>query len=229
MHESSVPASNPVLTPAPSVAPHGYRPALDGVRAIAVLSVLGYHLGFSFIPGGFLGVDIFFVLSGYLITSLLLAEHAETGRISLPAFWTRRARRLAPALLLMVVTVTIGVRVLRPVTEWQPRASDAIWTLFYGANWHQVITSQDYFAQWGGTSPFRHMWSIAIEEQFYMVWPIVMVVGLTVMVRRFLLGSVVIAALASAAATALIYDPANPTRAYVGLEHGSQLAPREPR
>jgi peptidoglycan/LPS O-acetylase OafA/YrhL len=199
-----------------------YRPALDGIRAIAVLSVVAYHLPLPWMRGGFLGVDIFFVLSGYLITSLLLAEHAASGRISLTQFWTRRARRLFPALLLMIAVVALGVRTLRPITEWPTRSADLMWTLLYGANWHQVITSQDYFARYSGISPLRHMWSIAIEEQFYLVWPLIVAVMLAGRGRRWFLPGIVVAAVASAMAMFLLYDPANPTRAYVGTDARAQ-------
>jgi peptidoglycan/LPS O-acetylase OafA/YrhL len=200
----------------------GYRPALDGLRAVAVLSVLGYHLQLPGMRGGFLGVDIFFVLSGYLITGLLLSEHAASGEIRLARFWARRARRLLPALLLMVVLVARGIRSLRPVTEWPARAQDALWTLLYAANWHQVVTSQDYFAQWGGTSPFRHMWSIDIEEQFYLVWPLVMSFLLSRRARGWLLGAITAGALVSAGSTMLLFDAANPTRADVGTDTRAQ-------
>lgn len=214
----SVVDSSPPAPGQSTRAPDGYRPALDGIRAIAVLSVLLYHLGAPWLRGGFLGVDIFFVLSGYLITGLLVAEHAATGRISLPRFLARRARRLLPALLILLLAVAVGVRTLRPVTEWIPRGEDLRWALYYGANWHQIATSQDYFARWISVSPLRHLWSIAIEEQFYIVWPTLMILGLAARARRWLLPAIVTGAIASAAAMLWLYDPASPTRAYVGTD-----------
>src|SRR6476660_9215149 len=121
-----------------SVAGFAYHPALDGVRAVAVLAVLLFHGGVGFLPGGFLGVDAFFVLSGFLITSLLLAEHARHGRVRLAAFWGRRARRLLPALLVLLVVVTaVGRNVLPPVELTLLRA-DAWAALAYVANWRMI-------------------------------------------------------------------------------------------
>lgn len=218
--DSSGPPSNTSAAApiAPAPATGEYRPALDGIRAIAVLSVLVYHLEAPWLRGGFLGVDVFFVLSGYLITGLLAAEHAATGRVSLPRFLARRARRLMPALLVLLVAVTVAVKTLRPVTEWLPRAEDLRWALFYGANWHQIANSQDYFAAWESASPLRHLWSIAIEEQFYFVWPLLMMIGFSRWARRWLLPAIVTGAIASAVAMAWLYSPGDPTRAYVGTD-----------
>jgi peptidoglycan/LPS O-acetylase OafA/YrhL len=214
----SVSASSPQAPVSPAHAPDGYRPALDGIRAIAVLSVFIYHLQAPWLRGGFLGVDIFFVLSGYLITGLLVAEHAATGRISVPRFLARRARRLLPAVLLLLLSVAFAVYTFKPVTEWMARGEDLRWALFYGANWHQIATSQDYFARWISASPLRHLWSIAIEEQFYIVWPVLMMLGLAARARRWLLPAIVTGAIASAAAMLWLYNPASPTRAYVGTD-----------
>jgi peptidoglycan/LPS O-acetylase OafA/YrhL len=225
MHQSSEtlgPGASPRLPGTDNDTPQAYRPALDGIRAIGVLSVVAYHLQMPWMRGGFLGVDLFFVLSGYLITGLLVAEHAASGRISLPRFWTRRARRLFPALLLMIVAVALGVRMLRPVTEWSAKLADLVWTLLYGANWHQIAMSQDYFAHFGSASPLRHMWSIAIEEQFYVVWPPIVAAMLTARARRWFLPAIVVAMAASAAVMIGVYDPASPTRAYAGTDTRAQ-------
>src|SRR2546423_10760324 len=124
-----------------------YQPALDGVRALAVIAVLLFHGGVAALPGGFLGVDAFFVLSGYLITSLLLAEHERTGRIRLAAFWGRRARRLLPALLVVLVVVAVLGRYLLPDVELGLLRGDALAALAYVANWRVIYRRSDYFTQ----------------------------------------------------------------------------------
>jgi peptidoglycan/LPS O-acetylase OafA/YrhL len=152
----------------------GRRPALDGIRALAVTAVAVYHFGggkTSWLPGGFLGVDVFFVLSGYLITSLLLTEYSRQGRIDLLGFWVRRLRRLAPALLLMLLVVCGWIWWASPPDGYPQRRSDIFWTVGYLANWHLINTSETYFAAYTSASPLRHAWSLAIEEQFYLVWP----------------------------------------------------------
>ena len=159
----------PVAEPA---SPHfTYKPALDGLRAIAVMSVLAYHFGANWAKGGFLGVDMFFVLSGYLITSLLLVEWARNGRIQFAAFWARRARRLLPALFLVLIAVAIWSRIALDANQWHAIRLDELWTFFYSANWHFIAAGQSYFST--APSPLRHTWSLAIEEQFYLVWPLI--------------------------------------------------------
>ena len=196
----------------------GYRPALDGIRAVAVVAVIAYHLGYGRVRGGFLGVDVFFVLSGYLITSLLLAEHTRTGGIDLVAFWFRRARRLLPALFLMLFVLAIWIGATTPAYALGMRRDDILWTLFYGANWHFVATGQDYFAQFATASPLRHTWSLAIEEQFYLAWPLIVGALLWLGRRRAsVVAAVCVAGIAvSVAAMALLYDPGDPSRAYYG-------------
>lgn len=196
-----------------------YRPALDGLRAIAVFSVVFYHLGYRWMRGGFLGVDIFFVLSGYLITSILVSELYGRG-IGLRSFWARRARRLLPAVLLVCIVVAIAVHSLEPTSDWRLRQSDLVWTIFYGVNWHFIASDQDYFAQYLGASPLRHAWSLAIEEQFYVVWPLALI-ALAWFVRRssWVLALVVgAAAVISAVVMALLFDPGAPSRAYFGTD-----------
>ena len=195
-----------------------YRPFLDGLRAVAVLGVLVYHLNREWLPGGFLGVDIFFVLSGYLITMLLLNEHRETGRISLPTFWARRIRRLLPALLVLLVVMVILIDVGGdPLALGQARG-DLLATLFYAANWHFITSGQTYFSQFLAVSPDRHTWSLAIEEQFYLVWPILVAVILARFRTRALGIVAVTVGVASALWMVAIFNPADPSRAYYGTD-----------
>jgi peptidoglycan/LPS O-acetylase OafA/YrhL len=204
----------------------GYVPALDGVRALAVLAVLAFHGGMPWAGGGFLGVDAFFVLSGYLITSLLLAEWERTGRIALGSFWARRARRLLPALLLMVVVVTLGGRVLLPPEEVRLLRGDGLAALFYVANWRMILRGGDYFAQTASPSPLEHTWSLGIEEQFYLAWPLVMaallagtvVVGARRTGLRRLLLLCVLGAAVSTGLLAAMYRSDDPGRAYYGTD-----------
>src|SRR5579875_1784183 len=160
-----------------------YVPPLDGLRALAVLGVMAYHGGLAFVPGGFFGVDVFFVLSGFLITSLLVSEWGGRGTIALRAFWARRARRLLPALLVLLVAVALDARLVAAPGTYPQLRLDALSALFYVANWHFVLAGQDYFVQTGAVSPLLHTWSLAIEEQFYMVWPLV-VAGVLALGRR---------------------------------------------
>jgi peptidoglycan/LPS O-acetylase OafA/YrhL len=151
----------------------GQLPGLDGLRAFAVAAVIAYHLGV--LPGGFLGVDVFFVVSGFLITRLLLAERVRTDRISLRAFWARRFRRLVPALLVVVAAVAVASRVWLPRFRLGDIRNDAFSALGYVANWRFTFSGQSYFAAATAPSPFRHVWSLAIEEQFYVLWPLLVV------------------------------------------------------
>ena len=159
---------------APSRLPH--RRALDGVRGAAVVAVLLFHGGK--LKGGYLGVDLFFVLSGYLITSLLLAEARSDGTVNLLGFWARRARRLLPALFLVLAFVGLYALVIADPTELRRIRGDAFTTLAYVANWRFVFGHFDYFALFSSPSPLNHTWSLAIEEQFYVVWPLVFAVVL---------------------------------------------------
>jgi len=154
-----------------------YVPALDGVRALAVAAVVAYHLGLGWASGGYLGVDLFFVLSGFLITSLLVEEWSTTGGIHLGRFWGHRARRLLPALLIMLVAVCAYTSLASqglPVDFGQLRG-DALATLGYFANWYLIAAHQSYFDRFSLPSPLKHTWSLAIEEQFYLLWPLVIV------------------------------------------------------
>ncbi len=160
-----------------------YLPALDGVRAFAVIAVMMFHGGFSFFTGGFMGVDAFFVLSGFLITSLLVGEWRQSLTIKLGAFWARRARRLLPALLLMLLFVAFFASVIVPKGTYGALRLDALSTLLYVSNWHFILVGSNYFNETASASPLIHTWSLAVEEQFYLIWPL-MVLGLLRLTRR---------------------------------------------
>jgi peptidoglycan/LPS O-acetylase OafA/YrhL len=199
-----------------------YSPGLDGLRAIAVMAVLLYHADLTWIPGGFLGVEVFFVISGYLITALLLAEWHQKGTINLKDFWLRRARRLLPALyVLLVVTLTFAV-VFLPGEVAGLRA-DVIAAVGYVTNWFLIFGQESYFESVGRPSVLQHLWSLAVEEQFYVIWPIVMAVGLglgaTRLRRRRVLSVALVGAAASTVAMALMYTPGvDPSRIYFGTD-----------
>jgi peptidoglycan/LPS O-acetylase OafA/YrhL len=196
----------------------GYRPFLDGLRAVAVLGVLFYHLDRNWLPGGYLGVDIFFVLSGYLITMLLLSEHRASGRINLPAFWSRRIRRLLPALLVLLVVMAFLVNLNGDPLAIGAARGDLLSTLFYVANWHFITSGQSYFTQFLAVSPDRHTWSLAIEEQFYLFWPLITTAVLTRFHRTALAVVAGTVATASALWMVAIFNPADPSRAYYGTD-----------
>ncbi|HZT65013.1 MAG TPA: acyltransferase family protein [Acidimicrobiales bacterium] len=198
----------------------GHLPALDGLRGVAVIAVLLFHGGMPWASGGFLGVDIFFVLSGFLITSLLLEERSGSGTIALSAFWIRRARRLLPALFLLVAGAALFTWTVSSPEAYARIRGDVFATLAYFANWHFIASQASYFARTGDPSPLAHTWSLAIEEQFYVVWPLLLL--LVCRGRRPLLRTGVVAAaglVASAAAMAVVFHPgADPSRAYYGTD-----------
>ena len=158
-------------------AAHARKPALDGLRGIAVAAVVVNHLRPNALPGGWLGVDVFFVLSGYLITSLLLTERTATGRIDLGRFYSRRARRLLPALFLVLVGVTVAARLAPDAPGFNDLRYDGLSALAYVANWHFIASGAKYFNALT-PSPLQHLWSLSIEEQFYLAWPIALVLVL---------------------------------------------------
>lgn len=148
-----------------------YLAGIDGLRAFAVAAVILYHAGASWLKGGFLGVEIFFAISGYLITSLLLAEWNQTQRVDLKAFWLRRARRLLPALYVLLITV-LAVAVIFLPEEVASLRQDSTAAFFYVTNWYLIFTNRSYFELVGRPPLLQHLWSLAIEEQFYLLWPL---------------------------------------------------------
>src|SRR3954449_12176794 len=152
--------------------------ALDGLRGLAVAGVLAYHCGFGWARGGFLGVSLFFTLSGFLITSLLLAERSEHGRIGLRGFWARRARRLLPAALLALAVIVAFGATVASGSQLRGLRGDVLAALAYVANWRFVLAGTSYGALWSAPSPVQHFWSLAIEEQLYLFLPVIAVLAL---------------------------------------------------
>jgi peptidoglycan/LPS O-acetylase OafA/YrhL len=210
-----------------SEAPHrrlAYLPALDGVRAFAVIAVMMYHGGLSITTGGFMGVDSFFVLSGFLITSLLVSEWRQSLTIRLGAFWARRARRLLPALLLMLLFVAFFASVIVPKGTYGALRLDALATLLYVSNWHFILVNSNYFNETASASPLIHTWSLAVEEQFYLIWPLV-VLGILHFTKslKLLFGVCCVAAVSSAVEMYVLFHHAVSTnRVYLGTDTRAQ-------
>ncbi len=195
-----------------------YLPGLDGMRALAVIAVLLYHAGLAWVPGGFLGVEVFFVISGYLITALLLAEWRQKGSIDLKAFWLRRARRLLPALyLLLVGTLTFAVLFLPE--EVARLRDDVVAAIGYVTNWLLIFSQESYFEATGRPSLLQHLWSLAVEEQFYIIWPLLLTAGLVFLPCRYWMPAVFGGAVISALLMAVLYQPnMDPSRIYYGTD-----------
>ncbi len=216
---------------------HGTRrmAALDGIRTIAVFLVILFHVSAPRTEAGFIGVDIFFVLSGYLITAGLMREIQRKGRISLGGFWLRRFKRLMPAALLTLAAITVWMLWVAPLYQIRSVSTDVWWTLLYVANWH-LMAANSYFSDTGAASPLLHMWSLAVEEQFYVAWPLILlaVLGVALLITRRrrqdtpdghvkLFGHVagwltLVLIIASAVTLYAVYDPAFPDRAYMGTD-----------
>ena len=196
-----------------------YIPALDGIRALAVAAVILYHLNPSLAPGGMQGVTVFFVLSGFLITHLLIVEFDGSGRIDLKGFWRRRLKRLAPAIVVVVVVTAALCTGFNHVmlTKMRP---DILPSMLFVNNWWQIFNQQSYFNAVGDPSPLTHFWSLAIEMQFYLVWPVALMIALRNGVPRKRIGRATLALAAlSALEMALLYDPAvDPSRVYYGTD-----------
>ncbi|CAM4016755.1 acyltransferase family protein [Mesobacillus zeae] len=196
-----------------------YIAGLDGLRALAVLSVIAYHFNFSWASGGFLGVDIFFVLSGYLITSLILPDHDHPFEFSLKKFWIGRIRRLLPAAYVMIMSTFVWVVLFHRELLTTVRG-DTIASIFYGSNWWFIFHKLSYFDSMGSPSPIKNLWSLAIEEQFYLVWPLVVLAGLHILKKRSRFSTFVLAgAFCSALLMAVLYEPgSDPSRVYYGTD-----------
>jgi peptidoglycan/LPS O-acetylase OafA/YrhL len=206
--------------PGPNIS---YIPALDGVRGVAIITIMGFHGGVFLTSGGFYSLDTFFTLSGFLITSLLITEWQTSGRIGLRAFWARRARRLLPGLFVMLLGVAFFSAFLVPAGTYPTLRADSLSSLFYFANWHFIADGSNYFIRTGPTSPLIHMWSLAVEEQFYLVWPLIVLGILTLCrSRRVLLVVCVVGACASAIEMAALYSPADVDRVYYGTDTRAQ-------
>ena len=202
-----------------------YLPSIDSLRALAVLAVIIYHIDVNYLPGGFLGVDLFFVLSGYLISSLLIKEYKKTGTLNLYNFYMRRARRLLPAVYFMI-TVCLLFMVLFNGVLLRKSHLDAVFGYIYSSNWWYIFHKLDYFDSFGAQSPFKHLWSLAIEEQFYMVFPLLFLLvnrkkkskdGTYILNKNFLyvvLGLILVSLIAHI----LLFDINNISRIYFGTD-----------
>jgi peptidoglycan/LPS O-acetylase OafA/YrhL len=209
--------------PATSASRQGDRafahvPALDGLRGVAVALVLAYHFGVPAFGGGFLGVDLFFVLSGFLITTLLLYEWNSRSAIDLFQFWFRRARRLLPAVFLLLAVLAAWSSTTSAY-EKGPLRWDLLASLAYVANWRFIAVGESYFSEFATASPVRHLWSLAIEEQFYVAWPLIVLLALRIAGRRprgawLVVAALVVATVLSTIILAVTYDESDPSRAY---------------
>ncbi len=203
-----------------------YMPGLDGLRAIAVIAVILFHLGVDWAPGGMLGVGVFFTLSGYLISDILLKQLNARGRIALTAFWLARARRLLPALFVMLALVVAWVTIFGPAQPDQFRKG-VISAVFYANNWEQIFADVSYFARFEAEGPLDHLWSLSVEEQFYIVWPFLLLLGAKLVRERPLPSGVrprlalltLAGALASSILMFVLYEPSlDPSRIYFGTD-----------
>ena len=201
-----------------------YIPALDGIRAVSIIGIMANHGGFGWAAGGVISVNVFFVLSGFLITRLLLKEWVRSGTIRLRAFWARRARRLLPALLVLLGGIAVYGWLFAPGGTQASLRADGLSTLLYVGNWHQIIAGQSYFAHVSAPSPLLHTWTLAIEEQFYLVWPLLTLLVLKLWrSTRVLLAVTLAGVLASATEMAVLYHPGmDPSRLYYGTDTRAQ-------
>jgi peptidoglycan/LPS O-acetylase OafA/YrhL len=209
--------------PEPVRSDQKYLPGLDGLRALAVAAVVVYHLGFGWAQGGLLGVGVFFTLSGYLITDILLGQWDKSGRLRLGDFWLRRARRLLPALFVMLAVVAVWVNTLDRA-ELPGFRGDVIASTLYVSNWWYIGQHASYYAQFAAPAPLDHLWSLAVEEQFYLLWPWLVLLGVWLLARRgrgrhWMAAVTVALAAVSAVEMAVLYQPGfDSTRVYEGTD-----------
>ncbi|WP_158604414.1 acyltransferase family protein [Nocardioides mangrovicus] len=198
--------------------PRRFRPDIEGLRAIAVVSVVVYHAGLG-LPGGYVGVDVFFVISGFLITRQLVAAVAQQGIRALPVFYSHRIRRLLPAAVVVVLATVLAARIWAPALQLRSIVTDAAFTTFYGLNYRLAALGTDYQHVGTAASPLQHFWSLAVEEQFYVVWPIVVALALVLGSRRgrAALIVLVVAVVAVSSAYAVVVTRASAPWAYFSL------------
>jgi peptidoglycan/LPS O-acetylase OafA/YrhL len=204
----------------PADAPGGvdmrFRPDVEGLRAVAVVAVVLFHTGVAWLPGGYIGVDVFFVISGFLITGLLLREHDQRGRISIPGFYARRARRILPAAMLVIGLSVVASYYIQNFLQYAQLAQDGRWAALFTANIHFASVG-GYFQQSRAPSPLEHYWSLAVEEQFYIVWPTLVLVTGAVFTRiqlRWRVAAVAVIATATSLIWSLMQTRSSPTWAY---------------
>ena len=200
-----------------------YMPGLDGLRALAVLAVIAYHVQFAWAPGGLLGVGVFFTLSGFLITGILISQWAKLGRLMLGDFWLHRARRLLPALFVMLAVVTAWVTVADRARLADLRTAVGA-AAGYFSNWYLIARNQSYFARFAPPAPLDHLWSLAVEEQFYLLWPLLLVAAL-IAARKLhaasawlIVPTAILAAASGYAMVSLFHPGLDPTRVYEGTD-----------
>jgi peptidoglycan/LPS O-acetylase OafA/YrhL/lysophospholipase L1-like esterase len=209
--------------PKPMQSDQRYMPGLDGLRALAVLAVIAFHEQFSWAPGGLLGVGVFFTLSGYLITDLLLSQFRRHGGLRLGNFWLRRARRLLPALFVMLAIVTAWVTIADRARLSNLRGAVGGAAGYY-SNWYLILTHESYFSRFAPAQPLDHLWSLAVEEQFYLIWPWLLLLGIVAIRHRpkavpwLALPTLMLAAGSAALMLALYHPGYDPTRVYEGTD-----------
>src|SRR3954462_11795596 len=162
----------------------GFRPDIEGLRAVAVVAVVLFHAGVPGVPGGFVGVDVFFVVSGFLITGLLWREVRDTGRVRLARFYAARARRLLPAGMFVLLVTAVAAAWLLPRLQARAVLGDAVASAVYAGNYRLAVQGTDYLAADTPPSPFQHYWSLGVEEQFYLVWPALLILTAWLVLRR---------------------------------------------